>query len=175
MNKGAMSTSRVAEADAMAVDEAGGVAPSPEWMQAAQRALETDGILDGSPSKRHKVCICICTLMSQHTCTPKLLGESLSEDVPVRVSRAYILLERTLLFPKKRSLLKKGPLRLPPKSLPNHCRSTAEALPKHAPPVLAPLAARGIPHRNSQKRASNPGPRAGGPGRSPLSSPAGPS
>ena len=95
MNKGAMSTSRVAEADAMAVDEAGGVAPSREWMQAAQRALETDGILDGSPSKRHKVCICICTLMSQHTCTPKLLGESLSEDVPVRVSRAYILLERT--------------------------------------------------------------------------------
>ena len=127
MNKGAMSTSRVAEADAMAVDEAGGVAPSREWMQAAQRALETDGILDGSPSKRHKVCICICTLMSQHTCTPKLLGESLSEDVPVRVSRAYILLERTLLFPKKRSLLKKGPLRLPPKSLPKHCRSTAEA------------------------------------------------
>ena len=69
MNKGAMSTSRVAEADAMAVDEAGGVAPSREWMQAAQRALETDGILDGSPSKRHKVCICICTLMSQHSCT----------------------------------------------------------------------------------------------------------
>ena len=123
MNKGAMSTSRVAEADAMAVDEAGGVAPSREWMQAAQRALETDGILDGSPAKRHKVCICICTLMSQHTCTPKLLGESLSEDVPVRVSRAYILLERTLLFPKKRSLLQKGPLRLPPKSLPNPCRS----------------------------------------------------
>ena len=44
MNKEAMSTSRVAEADAMAVDEAGGVAPSREWMQAAQRALETDGI-----------------------------------------------------------------------------------------------------------------------------------
>ena len=127
MNKGAMSTSRVAEADAMAVDEAGGVAPSREWMQAAQRALETDGILDGSPSKRHKVCICTCTLMSQHTCTPKLLGESLSEDVPVRVSRAYILLERILLFPKKSSPLKKGPLRLPPKSLPKHCRSTAEA------------------------------------------------
>ena len=114
----------------MAVDEAGGVPPTREWMQAAQRALETDGILDGSPSKRHKVCICTCTLMSQHTCTPKLLGESLSEDVPVRVSRAYILLERTLLFPKKRSLLKKGPLRLPPESLPNPCRIPAEALPK---------------------------------------------
>ncbi len=93
MNKEAMSTSRVAEADAMAVDEAGGVAPSREWMQAAQRALETDGILDGSPSKRHKVCILICTLLSQHTSTPKLLGESLSKDVPVRVSRAYVSLE----------------------------------------------------------------------------------
>ena len=170
----------------MAVDEAGGVAPSREWMQAAQRALETDGILDGSPAKRHKVCICICTLMSQHTCTPKLLGESLSEDVPVRVSRAYILLERILLFPKKSSPLKKGPLRLPPKSLPNHCRitaeappkhcrSTAKALPKQAPLELAPLAARGISHTKLQKRDSNPGPQAGGPGRSPLSSPAGPS
>ena len=167
-----MSTSRVAEADAMAVDETGGVAPSREWMQAAQRALETDGILDGSPSKRHKVCICTCTLMSQHTCTPKLLGESLSEDVPVRVSRAYILLERTLLFPKKRSLLKKGPLRLPPKSLPKHCRSTAEARSARA---RSARRARHPAHRNSQKRASNPGPRAGGPGRSPLSSPAGPS
>ena len=39
-----MSTSRVAEADAMAVDEAGGVPPTREWMQAAQRALETDGM-----------------------------------------------------------------------------------------------------------------------------------
>ena len=65
----------------MAVDEAGGVPPTREWMQAAQRALETDGILDGSPSKRHKVCICICTLLSQHTShlhTKRLLGESLS-------------------------------------------------------------------------------------------------
>ena len=33
-----------------------GAPPTREWMQAAQRALETDGILDGSPSKRHKVC-----------------------------------------------------------------------------------------------------------------------
>ena len=118
VNKEAMSTSRVAEADAMAVDEAGGVAPSREWMQAAQRALETDGILDGSPAKRHKVCICICTLMSQHTCTPKLLGESLSEDVQVRVSREYRSLERIPLLSKKSSLLKKGPLRISPEALP---------------------------------------------------------
>ena len=133
MNKEAMSTSRVAEADAMAVDEAGGVAPSREWMQAAQRALETDGILDGSPAKRHKVCICICTLMSQHTCTPKLLGESLSEDVQVRVSREYISLERIPLLSKMSSLLKKGPLRLTPEALPKHSRSTPEALPSRLP------------------------------------------
>ena len=91
----------------MAVDEAGGVPPTREWMQAAQRALETDGILDGSPSKRHKVCICICTLMSQHTCTPKLLGESLSKDVPVRlrVSREYVrqARPRVLTQPRPRS------------------------------------------------------------------------
>ena len=82
-----MSASRVENSDDMAVDDSGVAPPTNEWMQAAQRALETDGILDGSPAKRHKLCICICTLMSQHTCTPKLLGESLSEDVPVRVSR----------------------------------------------------------------------------------------
>ena len=111
MNKETMSTSRVAEADAMAVDEAGGVAPSREWMQAAQRALETDGILDGSPSKRHKVCICICTLLSQHTshlhrCTPNGCWERVSPEdvactmVPLRVSREYVSLERIRIVGK---------------------------------------------------------------------------
>ena len=65
----------------MAVDEAGGVAPSPEWMQAAQRALETDGILDGSPSKRHKVCICTCTLMCHQSCPSTLAHQSCWERV----------------------------------------------------------------------------------------------
>ena len=51
-----MSTSRVAGADDMAVDEAGGVAPSREWMEAAQRAADTDGILENGPAKRQKVC-----------------------------------------------------------------------------------------------------------------------
>ena len=111
-----MSASRVENSDDMAVDDSGFAPPTAEWLQAAQRAAETDGILENTSAKRQKVRICMCTLMSQHTCTPKLLGESLSEDVPVRVSRAYILLERILLFPKKSSLLKKGPLRLPPKS-----------------------------------------------------------
>ena len=48
-----------------------------------------------------------------HTCTPELLGESLSKEVPVRVSRVYVSLGRTLLFSKKSPILKKGPLRLP--------------------------------------------------------------
>ena len=87
MNIENMSTSRVAGADDMAVDEAGGVAPSPEWMEAAQKALENDGILETASAKRQKVRICICTILSQHTSTPELLGESLSKEVPVRVSR----------------------------------------------------------------------------------------
>ena len=123
VNVSNMSTSRVAGADDMAVDEAGGVAPSPEWMEAAQKALENDGILETASAKRQKVRICICTILSQHTCTPELLGESLSKEVPVRVSRVYVSLGRTLLFSKKSPILKKGPLRLPPKSLPKHSRS----------------------------------------------------
>ena len=61
MNVSNMSTSRVAGADDMAVDEAGGVAPSPEWMEAAQKALENDGILETASAKRQKVRICICS------------------------------------------------------------------------------------------------------------------
>ena len=113
----------------MAVDGSGVDPPTAEWLQAAQKAAETDGILETESAKRQKVCICTCTLLSQHTCTPELLGERVSpEDVPVRVSQKYISLERILVFPKKSSPLKKGPLRLPPEALPKHCRSTAEAL-----------------------------------------------
>ena len=50
----------------MAVDEAGGVAPSREWMQAAQRAVDTDGILENAPAKRQKVCNSHCTPTAQH-------------------------------------------------------------------------------------------------------------
>ena len=67
MNVSNMSTSRVAGADDMAVDEAGGVAPSPEWMEAAQKALENDGILETASAKRQKVRICICTILSHST------------------------------------------------------------------------------------------------------------
>ena len=31
-------------------------APTSKWMQAAQRAADTDGILENAPAKRQKVC-----------------------------------------------------------------------------------------------------------------------
>ena len=45
-----MSHSRVETADDMAVDEAGVAPPSNEWMEAAQRAADTDGILENGPA-----------------------------------------------------------------------------------------------------------------------------
>ena len=104
--------------------------------------------------------------------------ESLRRCTSESLTSVHIVGKNTS-FPEKEIPTEKrttpSPSQIPPEALPKHCRSTAEALPKHAPLELAPLAARGISHGNSQKRASNPGPQAGGPGRSPLSSPAGPS
>ena len=40
----------------MDVDEAGVAPPTNEWMEAAQRAADTDGILENGPAKRQKVC-----------------------------------------------------------------------------------------------------------------------
>ena len=80
-----MSHARVEDGDDMVVDGAGIAPPTNEWMEAAQRAAETDGILENTSAKRQKVCILICTLLSQHTSTPKLRGESLSKDVPEQV------------------------------------------------------------------------------------------
>ena len=40
----------------MDVDEAGVASPTNEWMEAAQRAADTDGILENGPAKRQKVC-----------------------------------------------------------------------------------------------------------------------
>ena len=49
-----MSASRVgsAEPEGMDVDEAGVAPPTNEWMEAAQRAADTDGILENGPAKR---------------------------------------------------------------------------------------------------------------------------
>ena len=40
----------------MDVDEAGDPTPTNEWMEAAQRAVDTDGILENASAKRQKVC-----------------------------------------------------------------------------------------------------------------------
>ena len=57
-----MSASRVGGADGMDVDEAEVALPTNEWMEAAQRAADTDGILENGPAKRQKVCNPCCTL-----------------------------------------------------------------------------------------------------------------
>ena len=40
----------------MDVDETEVALPTNEWMEAAQRAADTDGILENGPAKRQKVC-----------------------------------------------------------------------------------------------------------------------
>ena len=59
-----MSASRVENADDMAVDDAEVALPTAEWLQAAQRAAETDGILENTSAKRQKVCKSCHTLTS---------------------------------------------------------------------------------------------------------------
>ena len=59
-----MSHSRVEAADDMAVDESGVALPTPEWMEAARMAADTDGILENASAKRQKVCISCHTLTS---------------------------------------------------------------------------------------------------------------
>ena len=51
-----MSASRIGGAEGMDVDEAGVATPTNEWMEAAQRAVDTDGILENGSAKRQKVC-----------------------------------------------------------------------------------------------------------------------
>ena len=50
----------------MDVDEAGVASPTNEWMEAAQRAADTDGILENGPAKRQKVCNPCNTLTALH-------------------------------------------------------------------------------------------------------------
>ena len=59
-----MSASRVVSAEGMDVDEAGVALPTPEWMEAARKAADTDGILENASAKRQKVCISCNTLTS---------------------------------------------------------------------------------------------------------------
>ena len=59
-----MSASRVESAEGMDVDDAGVALPTPEWMEAARKAADTDGILENASAKRQKVCISCNTLTS---------------------------------------------------------------------------------------------------------------
>ena len=58
----------------MDVDEAGDPTPTNEWMEAAQRAVDTDGILENAAAKRQKVCKSCNTLTALHLQTPSLGG-----------------------------------------------------------------------------------------------------
>ena len=85
-----MSASRVETDDDMVVDDSGVAPPTSEWMQAAQRAADINGILENEPAKRQKVCNSCCTPTTlhlqnlAHKCTQR--RESLPK-VRVRVAR----------------------------------------------------------------------------------------
>ena len=119
----------------MDVDEAGVAPPTNEWMEAAQRAADTDGILENGPAKRQKVCNPCYTLTALHLqtlvpaqeCTQK---ERVSPE-STRASRTIVRKENDRERAPKRAAptLLRTPSRIPPESLPWHCRGTAVALP----------------------------------------------
>ena len=123
-----MSASRVENSDDMAVDDSEVALPTAEWLQAAQRAAETDGILENTSAKRQKVCKSCHTLTSPahanhaQECTQR--RESLQET-RVRVARSCKKKEG------KRKSTQKGSSDSPPHSLPNPSRITAVSLPWH--------------------------------------------
>ena len=71
-----MSASRVVSAEGMDVDEAGVALPTPEWMEAARKAADTDGILENASAKRQKVCISGYTLTSPAPLAPALANHA---------------------------------------------------------------------------------------------------
>ena len=164
-----MSASRVVSAEGMDVDEAGVALPTPEWMEAAQKAADTDGILENASAKRQKVCISCNTLTSPahanhaQECTQK--RESLRKARVLRVRVAQRCGKKMTEKEHPKGLLRLSSA-LPPKSLPNHCRGTAVALPwhcrgtaEHGALELAALAARGssgTPRQNGD-RTPDPG------------------
>ena len=160
-----MSASRVENSDDMAVDDSGVAPPTAEWLQAAQRAAETDGILENTSAKRQKVC------KSCHTLTSPALANHAQECTQRRESlqRTRVRVARTWKKNTNEKERPKGLLRLssalPPKSLPNHCRVTAVALPwhcrgtaEHGALELAALAARGSSGTTRQNGDRTPDP-----------------
>ena len=119
-----MSASRVVSAEGMDVDEAGVALPTPEWMEAARKAADTDGILENASAKRQKVCISCNTLTNPahanhaQECTQK--RESL-QKARVRVARKR---EKKMTEKEHPKGLLRLSSELPPKSLPNHTVTT---------------------------------------------------
>ena len=115
-----MSASRVENSDDMAVDDSEVALPTAEWLQAAQRAAETDGILENTSAKRQKVC------KSCHTLTSPALANHAQECTQRRESlqETRVRVARSCKKERKEKEHPKGQLRLtsalPPKSLPNH-------------------------------------------------------
>ena len=114
-----MSAPRIGGAEGMDVDEAGVPTPTNEWMEAAQRAVDTDGILENGSAKRQKVCNSCNTLTALHLQTLHKNAHKKRESlkrVRVRVARSYAKKKNEKGHPK-------GLLRLtselPPKSHPN--------------------------------------------------------
>ena len=113
----------------MDVDDAGIATPTNEWMEAAQRAVDTDGILENGSAKRQKVCNPCNTLTALHLQTLHKNAHKKRESlqkVRVRVAQSYAKKKNEKEHPKGLLRLTSA---LPPKSLPNHCRVTAVALP----------------------------------------------
>ena len=119
----------------MDVDEAGDPTPTKEWMEAAQRAVDTDGILENGSAKRQKVCNSCNTLTALHLqtlvpaqeCTQK---ERVSQE-STRASRTTVRKKEERERAPKRAAPThlRTPSQIPPESLPWHCRGTAVALP----------------------------------------------
>ena len=86
-----MSASRIGGAEGMDVDETEVALPTSEWMEAAQRAADTDGILENGPAKRQKVCNPCNTLTALHLQTLHKNAHKKRESlqrVRVRVARS---------------------------------------------------------------------------------------
>ena len=86
-----MSASRIGGAEGMDVDDAGIATPTNEWMEAAQRAVDTDGILENGSAKRQKVCNPCNTLTALHLQTLHKNAHKKRESlqrVRVRVARS---------------------------------------------------------------------------------------
>ena len=165
-----MSASRVENSDDMAVDDSGVAPPTAEWLQAAQRAAETDGILENTSAKRQKVCKSCHTLTSpapanhRKPCTRMHTKERVS---PENTSASRTNVEKKI---RTRKSAQKGCSDSPPHSLPNPSRITAVALPWHCrgTAVALPSTARSSSLRSPREAAQEQHDKTGIEPRTPL-------